>query len=78
MYEFLTGPALWISFGIFFVGLLFRMVQYILGLDWKVDRVTYTQNIGFGIKDIHTIQQYLSADFDDIGKVVEPVEEAEQ
>ena len=50
MYEFLTGPAAWISFGIFFVGLIIRITGYVRGLDWKLDRVTYTQNVGFGIK----------------------------
>ena len=50
MYEFLTGPAAWLSFAVFFVGLLIRALRYITGLDWKLDRVTYSQNIGFGIK----------------------------
>jgi nitrate reductase gamma subunit len=27
-----------------------RVVQYIRGLDWKLDRVTYTVNVSYGIK----------------------------
>ena len=50
MYEVLTGPAAWISFGVFFVGLMIRMVRYIMGLDWKLDRVAYTEHIGFGVR----------------------------
>ncbi len=50
MYEFLTGPMVWISFGIFFVGLVVRGVRYIRGLDWKLDRVTYGENVSYGVK----------------------------
>ena len=50
MYEFLTGPMVWISFGIFFVGLVVRGVRYIRGLDWKLDRVTYNENVSYGVK----------------------------
>jgi len=50
MYEFLTGPMVWISFAIFFIGLIVRGVRYIKGLDWKLDRVTYRENVSYGIK----------------------------
>lgn len=50
MYELVTGPLAWISFGIFFVGLLYRLVWYIRGLNWQMDRVTYTANVAYGIK----------------------------
>jgi nitrate reductase gamma subunit len=50
MYEFLTGPMVWISFAIFFIGLIFRGVRYIKGLDWKLDRVTYRENVSYGVK----------------------------
>lgn len=50
MYEFLTGPMVWISFGIFFIGLIVRGVRYIKGLDWKLDRVTYSEHVSFGVK----------------------------
>jgi len=50
MYEFVTGPLAWLSFAIFFVGLSVRMVWYIRGLDWKLDRVTYGVNTSFGVK----------------------------
>jgi nitrate reductase gamma subunit len=50
MYEFVTGPLAWIAFAIFFIGLFVRFILYIKGLDWQLDRVTYGQNIGFGIR----------------------------
>ena len=50
MYQFVTGPLLWLSFGIFFVGMIVRIVRYIGGLNWQMDRVTYTVNVSYGIK----------------------------
>ena len=50
MYEFVTGPLAWISFGIFFIGLIYRLVWYIRGLNWQLDRVAYTQHVSYGIK----------------------------
>jgi len=50
MYEFVTGPLAWISFGIFFIGLIYRLVWYIRGLNWQMDRVTYSVNVAYGIK----------------------------
>ena len=50
MYEFVTGPLAWLAFGIFFIGLIVRTVLYIKGLDWKLDRVTYSVNTSYGVK----------------------------
>ncbi len=50
MYEFVTGPLAWLSFGIFFIGLIYRLVWYIRGLNWQMDRVTYGVHTAFGIK----------------------------
>jgi len=50
MYDFVTGPLAWLAFLVFFVGIVVRVVQYIRGLDWKLDRVTYTVNVSYGIK----------------------------
>lgn len=50
MYELVTGPLAWISFGIFFIGLIVRFVWYIRGLDWKLDRVTYGENTSYGVR----------------------------
>ncbi len=50
MYELVTGPLAWLSFGIFFFGLFYRLVWYIRGLNWQMDRVSYTQNMVYGIK----------------------------
>jgi nitrate reductase gamma subunit len=41
MYEFVTGPLAWLSFLIFFFGVIARAVLYVRGLDWKLDRVAY-------------------------------------
>ena len=50
MYEFVTGPLAWLAFGIFFIGLIVRTVLYIKGLDWKLDRVTYSVNTSYGVR----------------------------
>jgi len=50
MYEFVTGPLAWISFGIFFIGMIYRLVWYIRGLNWQLDRVAYTQHVSYGVK----------------------------
>ncbi len=50
MYEFVTGPLAWLSFAVFFIGLIVRIVLYIRGLDWKLDRVTYSVNVSYGVK----------------------------
>ncbi len=50
MYEFVTGPLAWLSFGLFFIGLIVRGVGYVKGLNWQADRVTYTVNVKYGIK----------------------------
>ena len=33
MYQFVTGPLAWLSFTIFFVGVIAHVVKYIRGLD---------------------------------------------
>jgi len=50
MYHFVTGPLAWISFAIFFIGLIVRAVTYIRGLDWKLDRVAYTVDLSYGLR----------------------------
>jgi nitrate reductase gamma subunit len=50
MYQFITGPLLWLSFGIFFVGLIVRVVRYIRGLDWQLDRVAYKAHPILGLR----------------------------
>ena len=51
MYNLLTGPLAWISFLIFFIGILIRSSLYIKGLDSNIDRITYRVNTSFGIKE---------------------------
>ena len=50
LYIFLTGPMLWLSFLVFFGGLAYRVVTYIRGLDWQLDRVAYQAHPYLGIK----------------------------
>lgn len=50
MYEFVTGPLAWLAFLTFFIGLIVRAVIYIKGLDWKLDRVAYTEHKAYGVK----------------------------
>ncbi len=50
LYDYVTGPLALISLAIFFVGITVRVVLYIRGLDWRLDRVTYTVNVKYGIK----------------------------
>jgi nitrate reductase gamma subunit len=50
MYAFVTGPLAWLSFGIFFVGILVRIVIYIRGLNWQMDRVAYRAFPAAGIR----------------------------
>jgi nitrate reductase gamma subunit len=50
MYDFLTGPMLWVSFGVFFFGLLYRIIWYVRGLSWQLDRVAYREHMGLGIR----------------------------
>ena len=50
MYEFLTGPMLWAAFLIFVIGLARRVVLYIRGLDWRLERVAYGPGRKIGMK----------------------------
>lgn len=50
MYEFVRGPLALISFGIFFIGIIARVIWYVKGLDWRLDRVAYTKKAHYGIK----------------------------
>jgi nitrate reductase gamma subunit len=50
MYEFVAGPLAKIAFLIFFLGLIWRFIYYVRGLNWQADRVSYTRNIGYGVK----------------------------
>lgn len=50
MYEFVTGPLAWLAFAVFFVGIIVRLVLYVRGLDWKLDRVTYSVHTAYGVR----------------------------
>ena len=50
MYQFVTGPLLWLSFAIFIVGCFVRIARYIKGLNWQMDRVAYMTHFSSGMK----------------------------
>jgi nitrate reductase gamma subunit len=50
MYEFVTGPLAWITFLIFFGGLIWRFIWYVRGLSWQMDRVSYGHFVSFGVR----------------------------
>ena len=50
MYGFLTGPMLWLSILVFVIGLAWRVVSYIKGLDWRLERVAYGPGRDIGMK----------------------------
>lgn len=50
MYEFVTGPLAWLAFAVFFIGIIVRLVLYVRGLDWKLDRVTYSVHTSYGVR----------------------------
>ncbi|MCP4347262.1 MAG: nitrate reductase [Desulfobacterales bacterium] len=52
MYEFLSGPALWITFIIFLGGLIVRLT-FLFGLSKGKDRILYNHiDMGWGLKSI--------------------------
>jgi nitrate reductase gamma subunit len=50
MYEFVSGPLAWIAFATFFVGILYRAVWYVRGLNWQLDRVAYSEHQALGFR----------------------------
>ncbi len=50
MMEFLTGPGFVISLLVFVVGMIARVVLYINGLDWRLERVAYKPQMGRGLR----------------------------
>jgi nitrate reductase gamma subunit len=50
MYQFVTGPLAWFAFAVFFIGLTVRAIWYVRGLDWKLDRVAYSEQTSYGVK----------------------------
>lgn len=50
MYEFVTGPLAWIAFLTFFLGLIWRFIWYVRGLNWQMDRVSYSYNTSYGVR----------------------------
>lgn len=48
--SFLSGPGLYVSLGVFFIGLGARFALYFMGLSWKLDRVAYKAEMAWGLK----------------------------
>lgn len=48
LYLFLTGPMFWIALAVCLIGLIVRVVLYIRGLNWQLDRVAYRSNPKLG------------------------------
>ena len=63
MYEFVTGPLAWLAFAVFFVGIVVRLVMYVRGLDWKLDRVTYSVNTAYGVRGRGALDRLLADAF---------------
>jgi len=60
MYQFLTGPLLWITLSIFVIGCLARVIGYFRGLDWRLDRVAYREHMFFGLRGaLHSVMFWL-------------------
>ncbi len=60
MYEFVTGPLAIIAFAVFFIGLIWRFIWYVKGLNWQMDRVSYGENVSYGVKGaIRSIVRWL-------------------
>ena len=50
MQDFLAGTGLAISLTVFVIGMAWRVVWYIRGLDWRLDRVAYRPYMKQGLK----------------------------
>ena len=59
MYEFLTGFMFWLSISICLIGMLVRIVLYVKGLNWQLDRVAYRVYPAQG-EEQHSIRLLLS------------------
>jgi len=52
MYEFVTGPLVWISFGIFIVGMIYKIIS-LIRLTYKKDKVVFNHfSVGWSINSI--------------------------
>lgn len=50
MHDFLTGPMVLLSLAVFVIGMIVRIVLYIRGLNWQLDRVAYRPHFNIGMK----------------------------
>lgn len=49
MMNLIYGPLLYFSIAVFFLGMFYHIVKYIMGLSQKVDRVAYKAHFGKGL-----------------------------
>lgn len=60
MHDLLTGEFFWIALGICLIGMLVRLVLYVRGLSWQLDRVAYTAHPKAGLRGaFHSIYKWL-------------------
>lgn len=50
MYDFFAGPMFWIALGICVTGMAARLIWYVRGLHWQLDRVAYRAFPKAGLK----------------------------
>jgi nitrate reductase gamma subunit len=50
MYAFLTGPMFWLSIAVFVIGMAWRAIWYVRGLNWQLDRVAYGAHFQAGMR----------------------------
>ena len=52
MYQFVTGPLAWISFGIFIVGMIYKIIS-LIRLTRKKDKVVFNHfSLGWSVNSI--------------------------
>ncbi len=60
LYDILAGPGLIVSLAVFFLGMAWRVVWYIRGLDWRLERVAYRPYLSLGLKGgLHSAGKWL-------------------
>ncbi|MFH1885959.1 MAG: sulfate respiration complex protein HmcE [Pseudomonadota bacterium] len=72
MYDFLTGPMLWLALAVFVAGMFARVVWYLKGLNWQLDRVAYRAHPRAGLTGAARSILYWMVPFGSHGWRVQP------
>ncbi len=60
MYDFLTGFMFWLALAVCLIGMLVRIILYVRGLSWQLDRVAYEAFPSEGFKGaVNSIYKWL-------------------